>query len=253
MGKEKKQSFADKIKAGIAKTTTEATKVAKAGLEAAKSGAEIVADKAEVATKSSVKALKAGAEIVAVKAHDAKEFLDDKTREALDKAYEAKKPEATSYLKRIRKANPDASPAEILLVMQKDLAKAETKSGSETEEFASATTLYVFTAVEVYGKKFKDAPSRQRLIDTTVLIDSEAAKIIAGLVGVGFTILLARFGGKATKNVIAKVAGAGAFASMLNVKNPGKKGASWIAVNAVSTFLGPVPKSWPAEPAPKKK
>jgi hypothetical protein len=252
MGKEKKLSFADKLKAGISKTTAEATKVAKAGLEVAKTSADVVAEKAEQATQSSVKAIKAGADIVVEKAVDAKDFADEKIRASLDHAYASKKLEAVSNLKRIRKANPDASPTETLIILEKELAKAESMSGSDSEEFASATALYVFTAVELYGTKHKDAAGRQRLIDATVLIDSKAAKMISAAAGIGFTILLSRFGGKAAGKALAKLAGAGAMVAMLGIKNPGKKSAAWIAVSSVNKFLGPAPKDWPKAPAKKK-
>ncbi|MFM2024941.1 MAG: hypothetical protein RLZZ56_954 [Actinomycetota bacterium] len=253
MGKEKKLSFAEKLKAGIEKTASEATKAAKAGLEVAKSSADVVAEKAEQAAKSSVKAIKAGADVVAEKAVEAKAFADEKTRAGLDKAYAAKQTTAVANLKRVRKANPEASPAETLTILEKELSAAEAKSGMESEEFASATALYVFTAVEVYGKKYKDAESRQRLIDATVLVDSEAAKILTAAVGIGVTVLLARFGGKAAGKAVAKVAGAGALVSMLGVKNPGKKSAAWIAVTSVNKFLGAPPATWPKEPVAKKK
>ncbi|MFM2384608.1 MAG: hypothetical protein RL166_482 [Actinomycetota bacterium] len=245
--------FGDKLKAGIASAKSEAAKVTKKGLEVAKAGAEVVADNAEKAAKSSVKAIKAGADAVAEKAVEAKEFADEKMRTGLDKAYASKKETAVANLKRVRKANPDATPSETLLILEKELSKAEEKSGADSDAFASATALYVFTAVELYGKKYKDPVSRQRLIDATVLVDSEAAKMVAALAGVGISLLLARLGGKAAGKALAKVAGAGALVSMLGIKNPGKKGAAWIAVTSVNKFLGPVPKAWPAASTAKKK
>jgi hypothetical protein len=253
MGKEKKLSFTEKLKAGISKTTEEASKAAKAGIEKAKSGAEVVADKAEKAAAASAKALKTGAELVAEKVMDAKDFADEKVRTGLDKGYDAKQLIAAENLKRIRKANPDLTPAEALLVLEKELATAEARSGADSDEFASATAMYVFTAVEIYGTSFKDEASRQRLIDATVLVDSEAAKIVAGIAGVGISLLLARLGGKAAGKAIAKVAGAGALVSMLGIKNPGKKSAAWIAVTSVNKFLGPAPTDWPKSPAKKTK
>jgi len=245
--------FGDKLKAGLESAKSEAAKATKKGLAVAKASAEVVAENAEKAAKSSVKAIKAGADVVAEKAGEAKEFADVKIRASLDKAYASKQDVAVANLKRVRKVNPDASPSETLLVLENELSKAEEKSGADSDAFASATALYVFTAVELYGTKYKDPASRQRLIDATVLIDSEAAKIVASLAGVGITLLLARLGGKAAGKALTKVAGAGALVSMLGIKNPGKKSAAWIAVTAVNKFLGPAPKTWPATSVAKKK
>jgi hypothetical protein len=244
MGKEKKLSFAEKLKAGIAKTTAEATKAAKVGFEAAKSGAEIVAEKAEKAAKASSKAIKTGAGVVAEKAGEVKAFADEKTRAGLDKAYEAKRQLALKNLERLRRENPDASPAETLLILEKELSAAEGKAGTDSEEFASATAMYVFTAVEIYGENFQDVEKRQRLIDTTILIDSGAAKTVASVAGIGVSIILARSGSKAIAKAAAKVAGASALVAMLGIENPGKKSAAWIAVTAVKKFLGPAPETW---------
>lgn len=244
MGKEKKLSFAEKLKAGIAKTSAEATKVAKVGFEAAKSGADVVAENAGKAAKASAKAIKTGAEVVAEKAGEAKAFADEKTRAGLDKAYGPKRELALENLDRLRKENPDASPAETLLTLEKELSAAEGKAGMDSDEFASATAMYVFTAVEIYGENFQDPEKRQRLIDTTLLIDSEAAKAVAAVAGIGVSIILARSGSKALGKVVAKVAGASALVAMLGIENPGKKSAAWIAVTAVKKFLGPAPEAW---------
>lgn len=98
MGKSKKPSFADKLKANLAKAGDEAAKVAKKGLEAAKDGAEIVADQATKAAKVSadaakkgLEAAKDGAHVVAEKAGEAKAYVDTKSRELLDKAYAKKR------------------------------------------------------------------------------------------------------------------------------------------------------------------
>jgi hypothetical protein len=253
MGKSKKPSFAEKLKAGLETARAEAAKAAKVGIEAAKAGAEVVAEKAEIAAKTSAKAIKEGAEIVAEKAGEAKAFADEKTRSGLDKAYLPKQKEAAANLKKLRAAHPKANPQEILEILEKELSAAETKKGTDSEEFASATAHYVFTAVEVYGKKYKNAASRQRLIDTTVLMDSNAAKIVAAAAGIGFSLLLTRLGGKATGKAIAKVAGASAFVAMLGVENPGKKSAAWLAINAVKKFMGPAPADWPKVAVSKKK
>lgn len=243
MGKDEKPSFKDRLKAGLDKAKVEAAKAA-----------ETVADKAEKASRSGVKAIKKGASVVADKAVEAKAFADEKVRSGLDHAYESKHIQAAANLKRVRKSNPDATPPETLLILEKELVAAEAKAGADSEEFASATALYVFTAIEVYGNQVKDLKGRQRLIDATVLVDSNAAKLAVAAAGVGLTILMARFGGKAAGAVLKKAAGAGALVALLDIKNPGKKSAEWIAVTAVRKFLGPAPEAWPKpKPVAKKK
>jgi hypothetical protein len=245
MGKSKKPSFADKLKANLAKAGDEAAKVAKKGLEAAKDGAEIVADQATKAAKAGAKAAKDGAQVVAEKAGEAKEFLDEKTRSGLDHAYAAKQKLAQANLERLRKADPNGTPADILVALEADLVKAETKNGDDSEEFASATAMYIFTAVEIYGDQSKDPKGRQRLIDATVMIDSSAAKLAAKAAGVGIAILLARTGTKGALSGLAKkAASATALVTILGIKNPGKKSATWIAVSAVNKFLGQAPEVW---------
>jgi len=257
MGKTEKPSFRDKIKAGLETAKTEAAKVTKVGLEAAKVGVDIVAEKAEVAAKASAKAIKDGAEIVAEKTGEAKAFADEKLRASIDKAYKPKQAQAQADLKKLRAANPKASPEEILLVLEKNLAAAERDKGSDSEEFSSAAAKYVFTAIEVYGNSYKDAVRRQRLIDSTVLMDSDAAKFVAAAAGIGINFLLARLGGKgaakATGKALAKVAGARAFIALLGIENPGKKSAAWLATKAVKQFMGAAPETWPETSVSKKK
>jgi hypothetical protein len=247
MGKEKKLSFTEKLKANLTKAGDEAAKVAKKGLDAAREGAEVVADQATKAAKAGAKAAKEGASLVAEKAGEAKDFLDEKTRSGLDHAYAAKQKIAIENLARLRNANPTGSPSDILSELEADLVKAETKNGDDSEEFASATALYIFTAVEVYGSQVKDVGSRQKLIDATVMIDSSAAKMAAKAAGIGIGILLARFGAKdGVKKLVAGMASAGVLVQILGIKNPGKKSATWIAVSAINKFLGEAPVTWGA-------
>ena len=247
MGKEKKLSFTEKLKANLAKAGDEAVKVAKQGLEVAKDGAESVADQASKAAQAGAKAAKDGVNILAEKAGDAKDFLDEKTRSGLDQAFAKKQQVAQSNLARLRKAHPKANPSVILTELEAELVKAEKKSGVDSEEFASATALYMFTAVEIYGNQCESAEGRQKLIDATVMLDSSAAKYAAKAAGIGLGILLARLGAKeGTGKLIAKAATAGALVKMLGIQNPGKKGATWIAVSAVKKFLGDVPATWEA-------
>lgn len=245
MGKEKKLSFAEKLKANLAKAGEEATKVAKMSLEVAKDSADVVADQAAKVAKAGAQAAKDGVHVVAEKAGDAKEFFDEKTRRGLDNAYMTKQKLAHENLVRLQKANAKGTPNDILGDLEADLVKAETKNGDDSEEFASATALYIFTAIEIYGEQCKSIDSRQKLIDATVMIDSAAAKIVAKVAGIGIGILLARFGAKAgVKKLVTSAASAGALVQILGIKNPGKKGATWIAVSAVNKFLGPVPEQW---------
>lgn len=246
MGKKKKETFADKLKASISKAGDEVAKATKKTLEVAKESADVVAEQTAKAAKASAKAAQAGAHLVAEKAGDAKDFLDEKTRSGLDQAYSAKQKLAKENLARLRKANPNGTPSEILSELEADLVKAEAKNGDDSEEFASATAMYIFTAVEIYGEQVKDQNSRQKLIDATVMLDSSAAKIAAKVAGIGLAVLMARTGTKGALGSIAKkAASATAFVALLGIKNPGKKSATWIAVSAVNKFLGTPPADWP--------
>jgi hypothetical protein len=246
MGKKKKLSLKDRVKAGLDKAGVEASKAAKVGLGAVKDGSGKVAAGATKAAK-----------IVATNAVKAKDYLDDKSRAALDKAYNSKKPLAVKNLQRIKKANPKATPSDVLNTLESNLKVAEEKTGSDSDAFTDAVTLYVFTAVEVYGTKVADKKKKQVLIDTIVVIDSEVAKAIAQFGGAALTLVAGRLG------AIGKAVGAVAKASnklswlkpliaLAGIKNPAKKSTTWIVTHSTRSILGAPPKAWPKSELARK-
>ena len=225
MGKEKKPSFADKLKAGITKAGDEATKIAKKGMEVAKDSAEVVAEK---------------------------------SRSALNEAYDSKRPTALKNLQRLRKAHPECSPQEIIALLEDDLKKAEVKSGSDSDAFTSALTLFVFTTLEIYGSKVADKHKRQLLVDSVVVVDSEVARLVAQLGGAAVQLFAGSAG--AVGKAVSAISKAGdklskfkPLMTLAGIKNPGKKSATWIVTTSTLNVLGPVPKAWPKESAAKGK
>jgi hypothetical protein len=246
MGKDEKPSFKDKLKAGLDKAGAQTAKAAKVGFGAVKDGSGKVAAGAANAAK-----------VVADNAVKAKDFLDDKSRAALDKAYSAKKPLAVKNLQRIKKASPAASPTEVLATLEADLKVAEDKTGSDSDAFTDAVTLYVFSAVEVYGSKVADKNKRQLLIDTIVVIDSDVAKAIAQFGGAAIALVAGRAG--AIGKAVGAVAKAGnkltwlkPLIALAGIKNPGKKSTTWIVTHSTKSILGMPPKTWPKTAVAKK-
>lgn len=202
----------------------------------AKAGRDVLVDGVGAASKS---------------AGEAKEVIDDKVREALDKAYEAKRKLAVKNLAQLRKENPEASPAEALDLLEAELKKVESIDGADSERFLSATSTFVFSAVELYPGSPDDSPNKQRLIDAIVLLDSSVAKNIAKYGELALGILIARYAGlgKVAGEILkasAKVAWASQLLELAGIKNPGMKGTAWAIDAATRKILGAVPETWPA-------
>jgi len=260
MGSENKPSFGESLKAKLAETRYEAAKAASAGFEkikdttaaaaegAAKVGAA-AADGAAKAGHATLEAMKDVGGAVATGASTAKDYVDDKTREALDNAYAAKRHIAVDKLVALRKAHPGASPGAVLDILEKELTDSELKSGAESEGFSGAAALYALTAVEIHGELVANATNKQRLVDAVVVIDSETAKNIALVGGLALTLVAGRFSsvGKAAKllaKVTLKVAWLKPIMSLAGIENPGQKSAAWVLVTASHKVLGPAPESW---------
>lgn len=208
-------------------------------------------DNLDKAARSTVNVLKKSAKSVAAGSGKVKTKLDANIRTALDNAFESKKQIGLDNLQRLRTANPTASPAVILTLLDSELDQIDDKKTGD-EAVVSATTLYVMTALAVYGDRVKDAASRQRLIDATTLLDSPTAKTVAALGGMAVTLLASRFGviGKVVKGAAKAGAGMAVLAPILSVagiSNPGKKGAAFVIKAATKKALGTPPKTWPVE------
>lgn len=227
MSKNEKGGLAGKFKAGFNKATSAAGATAKIGFVKAKEGVGFAAGKAA----------------------QAKDAVDDKTRELLDKAYATQSAEAKSNVTTLRSEHPKSTPAEILDLVAADLKTVETRGNVEADGVIEAAAVYVFSAVEIYGDQVSDRAARQRLIDAIVIINSGTAKSVAMYGGAAVALLAVRFGavGKIFSLATRGASKAAAFAPLIalaGIKNPGKKSVSWLVLTATSKILGPAPQSW---------
>lgn len=255
MGKKENPSFGDKLKLGLSKAKTNLENATKSGLTVAKQGLDVVAHESEKVAKASGTAIKHSAEKVAEKAAEAKHFTDEQIRAGLDKAYARKRPVYVENLARLKKSNPKAKPSEILEILEKELHDAESKAGSDSTAYIEAAALYALTAVEVYGEQIRDPEDKQQLVDWVILLDSGATKGIVEFGGLAVTLVAGRIGavGKAVAavgKVTSKLSWLNPLIAMAGIKNPGKKSASWVVINATKKLLGESPESWKA-PKPK--
>lgn len=202
---------------------------------------------------------RAGAGVAAEQIAKGKDALDDKTRKALDEAYEAQRSDAVSNLARLRKKYPTSSPAEILSHLEKELAALEKKTDAESDDVITAASLYILTAIELHGKSQVNLEARQRLIDAVVVVNSKTAKFVALLGGAAVAMVAAGAGkfGKIAGTVAkagAKLAWIAPLIAVAGIKNPGKKSVAWIVKTVTHNVLGDPPVKWPAAPktAPTK-
>ena len=87
----------------------------------------------------------------------------DKSREGLDRAYEAKRPFAVAALEELRAENPKASPRKIQEILDEQLKATEAEFDSSSLEFSSAVSLYVFTSLELHDIDEEDEDKHQKL------------------------------------------------------------------------------------------
>lgn len=178
----------------------------------------------------------------------------DKSREGLDRAYEAKKPFAIAALQQLRADHPKASPAKIQAILDEELKAAEAEFDSSSVDFSSALSMYVFTSLELHEVD-EDAESKhQKLIDLVVILDSSAVKFARKAVGVAATVVAFLPQGKAVKGVaVARKAIAGAAVAkgvLASTKNQSRVAKT--IIERTAKVLGPAPSSWPNEtPKPK--
>jgi hypothetical protein len=178
----------------------------------------------------------------------------DKSREGLDRAYEARKPFAVAALEQLRADNPKASPRKIQEILDEQLMATEAEFDSSSEDFSSAVSLYVITSLEVHDIDEEDEGKHQKLIDLAVILDSSAVKIARKAVGVAATVVAFLPQGKAIKGVaVARkaVAGAAIAKGVLN-KTKGNSRVAKTIIERTAKVLGPAPATWPTEtPKPK--
>lgn len=202
---------------------------------------------------------RAGVGVAAEQIAKGKDVLDDKTRKALDEAYQAQRTDAVTNLARLRKKYPNSTPAEILSYLEKELAALEKKTDAESDDVITAASLYVLTAIELHGKSNANLDARQRLIDAVVVINSKTAKFVALLGGAAVAMVAAGAGkvGKIAGTVAkagAKLAWIAPLIAVAGIKNPGKKSVAWNVKTVTHNVLGDPPAKWPAatKPAPAK-
>ena len=249
MGKKKKETFADKLKASLAQAGDEVAKATKKSLEVAKESADVLAEQTAKAAKASAKAAKAGAQLVAEKAGEAKSFVDSKSRELLDKAYAKKHVIAVERVSQLKKKFPKASPIEIQAELEKELHAQEEKLGSDSDTFSTAVTAYVLASFEVHGAKPGDSEAKQKLIDTVLVLDSEVSKGIQLYGGLAVELVAGRVKtiGKVAKVAVTATTKLNQFQpliKLLGIKNLGKQSISMVVVSATKNSLGETPAAW---------
>jgi hypothetical protein len=238
MGNEDKKSLIDHAKSGVNKVQTEASRAAVKG----------------------AKAIAAGAGSVKTGAGKAKDLAAAKAKLGLEKAYAKKKPLAVDNLKRLRKANPSASPTRILEILNEELHAVEQES-SDSAVLIDAITLYVLSCIEVYGAKAKGKAATKKLTNATLVLSSQVAKLATKYGPVAIEIAIAVLRKKVPTKVV-KTPGVKkasvlaplvrlALAKLVGVENIGRKSATKIAETAVAKALGTPPAKWPAATKPR--
>lgn len=170
----------------------------------------------------------------------------DKSREGLDRAYEAKKPFAVAALEQLRADHPKATPAKIQAILDEQLKAAEAEFDSSSVDFSSALSMYVFTSLELHEFDEESESQHQKLIDLMVVLDSTAVKFARKAVGVAATAVMLLPAGRAVKGVaVAKKAIAGAaVAKGVLAKSKGDSRVAKTIIERTAKILGPAPKSW---------
>jgi hypothetical protein len=172
-----------------------------------------------------------------------------KSREGLDKAYEAKKAFAVAALEQLRADNPKASPRRIQEILDEQLKATEAEFDSSSLDFSSAAALYVFTSLELHDIDEEDEASHQKLIDLVVILDSSAVKFARKAVGVAATVVAFLPQGRAIKGVaVARkaVAGAAVAKGVLD-KTKGSSRVAKTIIERTAKVLGPAPATWPTK------
>ncbi len=176
----------------------------------------------------------------------------DKNRDALDKAYEARKPAAVAKVEELRLAKPTATPKEILSSLEKDLAEAEKQFGLTSEQFSAEAMSFVISSFEVHRQASGKTISRSRTLDILMVVDSKAVKIARKIVGGAFIVASifpvakAAKGAKGTKAAL-KVGVALVTAKSVLDKTSDSGKVSQFLISSVKKHLGPTPSTWANE------
>lgn len=198
--------------------------------------------------------------------------LSKKTRDGIQRAYEAKRPLAVSKLAEIRQGQPGITPQEAQDLLDVELNSVESTKGGFSIAYTSAASLYVITSMEIrqLDKTSKDA--NQKIVSLLVLLDSAAVRGIRRIVnvaiyvlpflkgvkvlqGAGVAVKLAQVSKRAApaKKILSLAKAAALPKAAEMVKDFKNKGiiSSYI-IDQSTKILGPTPTSWDAQP-PKTK
>jgi hypothetical protein len=220
-----------------------ATKIARAAGGGAKKAAIVARDGAQVG--------------IAVSAEFAKKtatYLDVKAREALDKEFAKAEPAALEQLARLRAANPDATPGEIVALLDTEFnATASTKKASSTA-FTTAATTYVLTLNAIHGDYVRNENRRWALVYLLLAADSNVARYGVQVGALVLSFASKRFAAVAGAIAVAtnllgkskaKVAWLGPLAKLAGITKPGRIGGTRLVSMASRRILGDPPAAWP--------
>jgi hypothetical protein len=170
-----------------------------------------------------------------------------KSRDGLDRAYQTKRPLAVENLKALRLANPNHTPAQIQTMIEEGLRAAEIQLGTGSVKFSTATSLFVFTALELRQLEGISEAQHQKYIDQMVILDSSALRAVrrAGLfvATVGTNLFPQLRSAKVISYATRALLIAKKTAKLSGAK-PNQVRASNTIISYTSKTLGPVPSDW---------
>ncbi|WP_207453364.1 hypothetical protein [Desertivibrio insolitus] len=130
--------------------------------------------------------------------------LDPRLTSGLQGLLNVQRPVVISYLRNVRRANPDASPAELIEILQKRYLTAVTIGGAgtgaiaavpgigtvaslgvsalETAGFLEASALYAQAVTELHGIRVED-PERANTLVMTLMLGTAGADLVKQLAG----------------------------------------------------------------------
>jgi hypothetical protein len=196
----------------------------------------------------------AGLEVTGEFARKSATYLDAKAREALDKEFAKAQPAALEQLARLRTANPDATPGEIVALLDTEFnATSATKRTSSTS-FTSVATTYVLTLNAIHGDHVRNENRRWALVYLLLAADSNVAKYVVQVGALVLSFASKRFAAIAGAVAVitnllgkgkAKVSWLGPLAKLAGITNPGRIGATRLVSMASRRILGDPPAAWP--------
>ncbi len=189
------------------------------------------------------------------RAKDVIENTGEIYNQAIDAAYEKRRPLAQANLKDMRLQHPKANPRKIIQLLDEELKKAELELGAISADFTSEAMLYAVTVFEVHQHARGKLLERAGIIDLLIIIDNGVVKSARKLLG-GAVSLLAVVTPQGRGAKAAAVAGrlAVARASIdAAASKTGKPVVSEKLISLTATKLGRVPANFVTGPSEKLK